>query len=99
MTQVFGVRGKDGDLYIEPKLSPEQFNGKKKMSLGRIFAGRDIEVSFLLTRKARERLKIIKVSLDAEKIPVDNPYAIRIPQQKILSLSKEKIHTVELSLG
>ena len=44
VTEVFGVRGRDGDLVIAPKLLPEQFDGEGKASVSLTFAGKALEV-------------------------------------------------------
>ena len=51
VTQVFGIRGKMGDLLIEPKLVKGQFKKSKKISINTNFAGRKIKVSYFNPRK------------------------------------------------
>jgi len=46
LTQVFGVRGKMGDLVIEPKLVKAQFGKSKKVSVNTAFLDRRISVNY-----------------------------------------------------
>lgn len=46
ITEVFGVRGKAGDLVMKPKLLKEQFDENKTASISSYFAGKEFEVTF-----------------------------------------------------
>lgn len=46
LTEVFGVRGQAGDLVLEPKLLPEQFDEAGTASVCLTFAGRELEVVY-----------------------------------------------------
>lgn len=46
VTEVFGVRGENGDLLLEPKLVMQQFDALGNASLNTQFAGRPIEVLY-----------------------------------------------------
>lgn len=46
VTEVFGVRGKVGDLLIQPKLVKEQFDEKGMASIKLLFADKELEVVY-----------------------------------------------------
>lgn len=46
VTEVFGVRGSDGDLCISPKLVKQQFDDDGKASIKLMFAGKQLEVVY-----------------------------------------------------
>lgn len=46
LTEVFGVHGQAGDLVLEPKLLPEQFDEAGTASVCLTFAGRELEVVY-----------------------------------------------------
>ena len=46
LTEVFGVHGQAGDLVLEPKLLPEQFDETGTASVCLTFAGRELEVVY-----------------------------------------------------
>jgi len=46
LTQAFGVRGKNGDLILEPKLVREQFSEDGRAAVRSVFAGREIQVVY-----------------------------------------------------
>lgn len=46
VTQVYGVRGDLGDLVLEPKLIPEDFDENDKAEITTVFADRDLEISY-----------------------------------------------------
>lgn len=46
ITRVYGVRGKLGDLVLDPKLLREQFNGEGKASITTEFAGTRLKITY-----------------------------------------------------
>ena len=46
LTQVYGVRGKLGNLWIEPKLVREQFTSSNVLVTETSFMGKDLSISF-----------------------------------------------------
>ena len=45
-TQVFGVKGKNGDLHVEPKLLPEHFDANRTAQIHCVSAGREVLVRY-----------------------------------------------------
>ncbi|MFH0917927.1 MAG: cellobiose phosphorylase, partial [Candidatus Omnitrophota bacterium] len=100
ITQSFGVRGQNGDLLIEPKLSSEQFKSVKALSITRIFANRRLKVVFWNpARLEGGKYRIQRLRLNAEWIPVEKKAWVIISKEVILSLPKNKLNIIEVHLG
>ncbi|MDD5432946.1 MAG: cellobiose phosphorylase [Candidatus Omnitrophica bacterium] len=100
LTQVFGIKGKDGDLLIEPKISPEQLRNNESISISRVFAGRNLQVKFIVaSRNSNNMFKIIKASLNSLPIRQTSDYSILIDRKSILKLPQNKLHKIEVVLG
>jgi len=100
LTQTFGVKGRDGDLLIEPKLTQEQFKHSSTISIERSFAGRRLQIKFFNPkRRGYAKYRIIKASLNSRKLILERPDKIIINRKTLLSLNPAKTHTVEVTLG
>jgi len=100
LTQVFGVKGRDGDLLIEPKLDPELFEGTGSIGLSRTFAGRALEIKFLRPSVRRGAgCKIIKASLNGEALTVSNQSSLVIPRKNLQKLPSSKTAKIEITLS
>jgi cellobiose phosphorylase len=100
LTQVFGVRGQDGDLVIEPKLSAEHFRQDSCVSVERIFANRRIKIKFFNPKKVGfGKYHILKVSLNSENLPIDKSRYLVITREVIIGLAANKLNLIEIYLG
>ena len=100
VTQAFGVRGLNGDLLIEPKLSAEQFKHAASIAVNRSFAGKRIEVIFSNPKKLKAgKYGIIEATLDSYPLPVEEYNFLVISRKNILALSAYKTHKIEIILG
>jgi len=100
VTEVFGVRGEDGDLLIEPKLVFEQFKDTSNLSINRIFASKNLEINFSNPKKLNYgRYRIVKISLNSKDLPFKESQAVRINRKIILGLSSDRINTLNIILG
>ena len=100
LTQVFGVKGQDGDLVIEPKLSVEHFCKNNCISIERIFANRRIKIKFFNPKKVGfGKYRIKRFMLNAEQVPVEENARVVISREVILSLPKNKLNIIEVHLG
>jgi cellobiose phosphorylase len=71
LTQVFGVRGKGGDLALAPRLLPEQFDNTGTAAVKCGFAGKDLTVIYQNKKKlGPDKYKVAAVSFDGEKVKV-----------------------------
>ena len=96
-TQAFGVRGENGNLLIEPKLTAEQFKGNSTISMSRIFAGSRIKVNISNPKKLDYgKYEILKVSLNSKFLPLVNPGRILINRNAI---QKSNLNTINVVLG
>jgi len=100
LTQAFGIKGKDGDLFIEPKLSAEQFKDAPLISLNRAFAGRNLRFNFFNSAKtAPVGFRIIKASLNSRNLALKERTSLLISRRAILSLPANKTNTLNIILG
>lgn len=100
LTQVFGVKGEDGDLRIEPKLCRSQFDHSKVLRIKRSFAGRPLEISFFNPRKLNYgKYKIIKASLNSLPLPFSASTCILLNRGILLNLPSNKINKLNIYLG
>ncbi len=99
LTQVFGAKGQDGDLMIEPKLSAGHFRQSAGISLERTFAGRRIKISFFNPlRLDFGKYRIVRVLLNSEDLPIDKSRYLVIRREVILSLPADKLNFLEVHL-
>ncbi len=69
LTQVFGVRGSWGNLALDPKLVPGEFDTNGVAQVSCYFAGKRIKVSYMRAEKLDDgKYKIAKVTLNGKKI-------------------------------
>jgi cellobiose phosphorylase len=100
LTETFGVKGKNGDLLVEPKLSPEQFKNSSTISINRVFAGRRLRINFSNPRKLdHTRYRIVKAALDSEELVVRDAKRLTISRKTILSLPQNKLNSILITLG
>jgi cellobiose phosphorylase len=100
LTQVFGVKGKDGDLAIEPKLCSEHFRSAKTVSVERPFAGRRICVNFSNPKKLDwDAYSIRKAWLNGRDIPIREHCRIIINRKTISALPAGKKNIIDIILG
>jgi len=100
LTQSFGVKGQNGDLWIEPKFSSEQFKSVNKLSITRVFAERCLKIIFLNPQRLGEgKYRIQRFRLNAEQIPVAEKAWVVIPREVIINLPKNKLNIIEVHLG
>lgn len=95
-TQVFGVRGDEGDLLLSPKLITEQFDSDGKASICVDFADALLEVVYINTsRKSYGEYVVSSAKLDGQSFSGCDG-AIRITRENILCLAPNIKHRVEV---
>jgi hypothetical protein len=100
LTEAFGVRGKDGDLFIEPKLTKEQFSHSRNIGIIKVFCGRTLRINFLNPRLFEYgKYKIIKVTLNSRELAINNPRFLLISRQLIKKAPVNKEITLNITLG
>lgn len=100
-TEVFGVKGKMGDLVLFPKLVSEQFDLEGKASLQTQFANRRLFITYHNPKHLDfDRYKISEVLCNGERIDVGiNCATALLPRQWILKLPSDCLHQLEVHLA
>lgn len=99
VTQMYGVRGRLGDLCLSPKLLAEQFDKEHRAAVSVEFAGVPIEVVYhndgLCDYGA---YRIEQVRLDEEEIEITPDREVSIPKNKVTRLSHNGTHRIDVQL-
>jgi cellobiose phosphorylase len=100
LNQSFGVKGQNGDLLVEPKLSSAQFKSVNKLSVTRIFADRRLKTIFFNPKRLEAGKYCIKrFLLNSKQLPVAENSRVIVPREVITSLPKNKLNIIEVYLG
>lgn len=101
ISQVFGIRGLDGDLVIDPKLVPSQFDHEGIASIHSHFAGRKLVFEFNnRDHLPVTRYKIVQIRFGDVSVEFDiEGSGARINRQIITELNLDQIHHVFVELG
>ncbi|HHT97327.1 MAG TPA: cellobiose phosphorylase [Clostridiales bacterium] len=95
LTEMFGVKGKMGDLMLEPRLQKHQFNENGEASIDLTFANRKLKVVYLnpdLLDYGEYKVKKVKLN----NIEKESNTIIR---DEILDLDQTKQHEIIVRLG
>jgi cellobiose phosphorylase len=101
LTEVLGIRGRLGDLVLEPKLMPEQFDADGRASVLTQFAGRKLKVTY----HNPDRLPwgvydIAQIRLDGEPLLYERQgQAAFLPRTTVTGLAEERVHALNVSLA
>lgn len=99
VSELFGLKGKDGNLIIEPKLYTGQFRNKV-ISIQRNFAGKRLEVNFSFSKKTSStRLRILKATLNSIPLSLKEPYRIELDRNTVINLPSHKLNIFNIILG
>jgi cellobiose phosphorylase len=100
LTEVFGVKGRDGDLYIEPKLDAQNFRNSTSLTVMRNFAGIRLKVKFINPRKlAYPRYRIVKVSLNSHSLNLLQGKTVIIKRSLLVKLAQKPLNILNIQLG
>lgn len=98
LTEMFGIKGTDGSLSLQPKLLAEQFDAEGKAEIRFVFAGQDIKVIY--ENKDRREIgdyNVEEVFLDGRQAAVGED--IRISREMLLELEKKEEHEIYVVLA
>jgi cellobiose phosphorylase len=101
LTEVLGIKGRLGDLVLEPKLMPEQFDAGGQASVLTLFAERKLKVTYhnpdhLLWGT----YAIAGIQLGREEVSYERQgRAAILPRRAITALAAEQIHTLDVFLA
>ena len=98
--EVFGIKGQLGDLVLEPKLVPEQFDAEGQASVLTVFAGRKLRITYHNPDRLPWDLYTVgQIHLDALPVPVEcQDTAAIIPRATIEALAADRVHTLDIVL-
>jgi len=100
LTEVFGIKGRAGDLVIEPKLSAEQFKYSASLSVERPFTGRLLRVVFSNPGKlSYGRYRITGAWLNGFKLETAGSASLVLRRSTILRLPRNKLNFIKIELG
>jgi cellobiose phosphorylase len=101
LTEVMGIKGRLGDLVLEPKLVPEQFDIAGRAWVSTLFAGRRLKITYQNPDRLPWGMYIIAgMQLDGEPLPCEHQdRAAILPRSKIMALEAERAHTLEVFLA
>lgn len=99
ITQMFGVRGRLGDLCLAPKLLAEQFDEEHRAAVSVEFAGIPIEVVYHNDRLCDYgEYKIGQITLDDEQLDMIPDDEVIITKDKLTQMSQNKTHRIDVLL-
>ncbi len=101
LVEVFGVKGRLGDLCLEPKLVAAQFDARGQAAVRTQFAGRDLEVIYQNpARLDAGEYGIREVTIDGAVVPVTRDGAAAcISRGAVERLTPGASHRVAVKLG
>ncbi len=103
LTQMSGLRGKKGDLYIQPKLLKQQFDREGLVGVSFTFLGKRIEVTYVNQKQLDwEYYRIGHITMNGEEIDfvpqTDNITAVLVKQEVLLKQCVKRVNQLEIVL-
>ena len=101
LTEVLGIQGRLGDLALEPKLVPEQFDADGRASALTLFAGRRLRVTYLNPSGLPwGAYTIAGMQLDGADVPYERAgRAAILPRATLTALTAEDVHALDVILA
>ena len=101
LTEVLGVKGRLGDLVLEPRLVPEQFGADGQASALTLFAGRKLRITYHnADRLPWGAYRIAGIRLGGKDVPYERyGQAAILPQGTLTALAEEKVHALDVLLA
>ena len=98
LTEMYGIKGKDGALMLEPKLLAEQFDSNGRISVKCRFADRDLNVTYINERKLEYgSYNVQKVLINGKEYP--HAQSAVILRDEILNLDKNTENEISVYLN
>jgi cellobiose phosphorylase len=101
LIEVYGIKGSYGDLVLQPKLMPEQFNDAGEASVSTVFADRRIKVTYRNTSKADYKnyeIQNVKVNGNETEIQIQKNKVI-LARAVIEALSASETNEILVELA
>ncbi|MEJ2734942.1 MAG: cellobiose phosphorylase [Anaerolineae bacterium] len=101
VTEALGIKGRLGDLMLEPKLVREQFDADGRASVLTLFAGRKLTITYHNPdRVPWGEYAIVSIRLGGEEASYEREGGAAIlPQHTLTVLAAEEVHTLDVQLG
>ncbi|WP_410512124.1 cellobiose phosphorylase [Paenibacillus sp. BR2-3] len=101
VTEVFGIKGKLGDLLLEPKLVREQFDAEGNASIKTIFADRELKVLYKNGERSNYgEYQISSVIMNGSPVTLQRgSEGVIIPRAELTSLQAGNCHVIEVELA
>lgn len=98
VTEVFGIRGKLGDLIFYPKLTADQFDDKGTATIQTTFAGKRFVVTYLNpSGKDFGRYIIKQATYKGENLPIADDAYVYFSKEKLQQLD-DSLHQIVITL-
>lgn len=98
LTEMFGVKGRYGDLVIEPKLMLAQFDRNNEARIFMEFAGRKLEIIYLNRNKKEYSDYIVEgITIDGVSYNIKEGYGI-VKRSYLENLDKKESHEIIVEL-
>ena len=96
ITEMFGVKGRLGDLAFEPKLLKEQFDQSQTASIKMMFAGKKLEICYYNENgKQAGEYVVDEIKIDGTRYAKAQGF---VEREKIEQLDAETAHKIEITL-
>jgi cellobiose phosphorylase len=101
LTEVLGLKGRLGDLVLEPKLVPQQFDAAGQASVLTLFADRTLQVTYHNPDHLPwGRYAIAAIQLDGQEVSCQRQgKAAILPRRLITALAAEQVHSLDVFLA
>ena len=101
LTEVLGIKGRLGDLVLEPKLMPEQFDADGQASVLTLFADRTLNVTYHNPdRLPWGSYAITAIQVGGKEVSYKRQdKAAILPRRTITALAAEEVHTLDVFLA
>lgn len=99
LTQMFGVRGKEGDLFLSPQLLKKQFNCDGTAEVRCYFAGRMLNICYInKTFKEYGDYEIEEIFINGKRYETKGS-EIRIERERIEALPENVVNKITITLN
>lgn len=101
VTEVFGVKGKLGDLLLQPKLVKEQFDAQNSASIKTLFAGRELKVVYTASGSTEYgEYQIHSAKLNGAEVMLQRVSEGAVVARRLLTaLPEGEVHLLEVELA
>ena len=98
LTQMYGVRGREGNLSFAPSLLKEQFDERGEAAVDFVFCQRELRIRYQnINAKEVGEYRVARLSLDGREYEMPDHRA-EIARQDILQLQEDRAHEIVVIL-